>query len=192
MPVISGLRLIYQTESGWCIMEEKTSPGAGKKRNVLVWAALVVALIAAFPFLFFMLCGLINGKLEWWTLSPVGEADLPVLEQEFQLKLTDDKTIVTEAFLLENHGLWGYGNQHLTVTIEGTSVEEFLTDHAEEFREIRDREPSSCRVVAKNGDILWITEEENRVILKKEEIRRATKTWFHENPAVKLEVIEPA
>lgn len=64
--------------------------------------------------------------------------------------------------------------------------------NAEEFREIRDREPSSCRVVAKDGDILWITEEENRVILKKEEIRRATKTWFHENPAVKLEVIEPA
>lgn len=102
-------------------MKEKTSTAAGKKRNVLVWASLVVILIAAFPFLFFMLCGRIDGKLEWWTLSPVGEADLPVLEQEFQLKLTDDKTIVTEAFLLENHGLWGYGNQHLTVTIEGTS-----------------------------------------------------------------------
>ena len=46
--------------------------------------------------------------------------------------------------------------------------------------------------MAKNEDSIWITEEENRVILKKEEIRRATKTWFHENPAVKLEVIEPA
>lgn len=190
MPVISGLRLIYQTESGWCIMEGKTSPGAGKKQNVLVWAALVVALIAAFPFLFFMLCGLIDGKLEWWTLSTVGEAELPVLEQEFQLKLTGDQTTVTEAFLLENHGLWGYGNQHLTVTIEGTSVEGFLTDHAEEFREIADRGLSSCRVVAKNGDFIWITEEENRVILKKEEIRRATKKWFHENPAVELTVIE--
>ena len=71
-------------------------------------------------------------------------------------------------------------------------MDALLSDHAEKFREIRDRGLSSCRVVAKNEDSIWITEEENRVILKKEEIRRATKTWFHENPAVKLEVIEPA
>ena len=173
-------------------MKAKKRSAPSKKRAVIVLVCLAVILIAAFPFLYFMVCRVIDGKVEWRTLSTVGEADLPVLEQEFQVKLTDDETSVTEAFLFENHGLWGYGNQHLTVTIEGTSMDAFLSDHAEEFREIQDRGPSSCRVVAKNRDILWITEEENRVLLKKEDIRRATKTWFHENPAVKLEVIEPA
>ena len=174
-------------------MKAKKIFTAGKKMRFLVLILLALVLIAAAPLLLYATLFRWDAPLERRTLAPLNEAAIEVLSQEFQVALKDEDTAtVTQAVLFEDKSFYGFGNKALTITIEGTSMDAFLSDHAEEFREIRDRGLSSCRVVAKNGDILWITEEENRVILKKEEIRRATKTWFHENPAVKLEVIEPA
>lgn len=166
---------------------------AGKKMRFLVLVLLALVLIAIAPLLLYAILFRWDAPLERRTLAPLNEAAIEVLSEEFQVALKDEDTAtVTQAVLFEDKSFYGFGNKTLTITVEGTSMDAFLSDHAEEFREIRDRGLSSCRVVAKNEDSIWITEEENRVILKKEEIRRATKTWFHENPAVKLEVIEPA
>ena len=174
-------------------MKAKKIFTAGKKMRFLVLILLALVLMAAAPLLLYATLFRGDAPLERRTLAPLNEAAIEVLSQEFQVTLKDEDTAtVTQAVLFENKSFYGFGNKTLTITIEGTSMDAFLSDHAEKFREIRDRGLSSCRVVAKNEDSIWITEEENRVILKKEEIRRATKTWFHENPAVKLEVIEPA
>ena len=150
-------------------MKAKKIFTAGKKMRFLVLILLALVLIAAAPLLLYATLFRWDAPLERRTLAPLNEAAIEVLSQEFQVTLKDEDTAtVTQAVLFENKSFYGFGNKTLTITIEGTSMDAFLSDS------------------------IWITEEENRVILKKEEIRRATKTWFHENPAVKLEVIEPA
>ena len=163
---------------------------SNQKMHFLVLVLFALVLVAATPLLLYITLFRWDAPLERRILAPLNEDSLEVLSQELQVTLTDETANATQAILFEDKSFYGFDNKTLTILIEGTSVEEFLTDHAEEFREIADRELSSCRVVAKNGDFIWITEEENRVILKKEEIRRATKKWFHENPAVELTVIE--
>lgn len=131
-------------------MKAKKIFTAGKKMRFLVLILLALVLIAAAPLLLYATLFRWDAPLERRTLAPLNEAAIEVLSQEFQVTLKDEDTAtVTQAVLFENKSFYGFGNKTLTITIEGTSMDAFLSDHAEKFREIRDRGLSSCRVVAK-------------------------------------------